>query len=448
MPSERLLAERLLISRSTVVAAYERLRQDELLERRQGSGTRVRAARAGPAAAHPGLGVSRALDRNTLFRRITEGPDEAIDLVGAYLLQAGGLPAIATAGLERELAALSQGPGYAPLGHPPLRRAIAHFLSQRGLPTTPEQVLVTSGAQQALHLAALLYLQPGDTVVVENPTYPGALDAFATAGARFAWVGVGPRGADVDALAEVVARVSPRLIYLIPSFHNPVGGVMPAAGRQAVARLIERQRTLLVDDQTLAALGFAPTSPPPPIASLAPDASILTIDSLSKLGWGGLRVGWIRAPEATIAQLGRLKAVVDLGGSLPAQLMATRLLGAFDELQAARRTILVERCAAACTLLRALLPTWSWEQPQGGLCLWVRLPYGSAAEFAQVALRFGVSIVAGPVASADGSFADYLRLPFGRPPAEMQQGIQRLAAAWTAYAPLREPRHQTLSVLV
>ena len=102
----------------------------------------------------------------------------------------------------------------------------------------------------------------------------------------------------------------------------------------------------------------------------------------------------------------------------------------------------------ATALLAQHLPSWTWDPPQGGLCLWVRLPYGTAAEFAQLALRHGVSVVPGPVASADGSFNDYLRLPFGHMPGALEEGVRRLAAAWAAYVPSRESRRQTLEVIV
>jgi DNA-binding transcriptional MocR family regulator len=448
LPPERQLAEQLLVSRTTVVAAYELLRQDDMLDRRQGSGTRVVFAAAPREAVEPSGRLTRALARNTLFRRITEGPDETIDLVGAYLLNAGELPASMLSGLEREIATLSQGSGYAPLGYPPLRRKIAQYVSHLGVPTRPEQVLVTGGAQQALHLAACLYLQNGDTVIVENPTYPGALDAFAMAGARLAWVSTGRQGADVEALTDLVARVAPRLLYLIPTYHNPVGGVMPEQRRRLVARLVEDNQLPTIDDQSLAALGLVSHPPPPPIASFAPDAPLLTIGSVSKFGWSGLRVGWIRAPEDVIARLGRVKAVADLGGSLPSQLIATRLLDSFDDMRDERRRVLNERFELMSSLLAQLLPAWSWERPQGGLCLWVRLPRGNAREFAEVALRHGVSVVAGPVASADGSFGDYVRLPFGHDPATLERAVRRLASAWNDYEPLHESRRQTLEVVV
>jgi DNA-binding transcriptional MocR family regulator len=169
---------------------------------------------------------------------------------------------------------------------------------------------------------------------------------------------------------------------------------------------------------------------------------------LSKLFWAGLRVGWLRAPEPVIAQLGRLRAVADLGGSLPGQVIASRLLLAYDDIRRARRPVIAQRLELVTRLLTETLPDWSWDSPQGGLCLWVRLPYGSATEFAQAALRAGVSIVAGSVASSDGSFDDHVRLPFGHRPETLHEGIRRLGYAWRTYAPSEEPRAQRMAVIV
>ena len=449
LPAERQLAEHLLISRSTVVAAYEMLSSQELVERRQGSGTRVQYRAPQPRGAQPRRGLGRSLSRNAFFRRITDaGAEETIDLVGAYLLSSGGLPASTLAGVEQEVAGLTRGSGYMPLGYTPLRSAIANYLNARGLPTTIDQVMVTSGAQQAIYLTASMFLEPGDTVLVENPTYPGALDAFANCGARLACVGTARGGADIDSLSDLVERVSPRLVYLIPTFNNPVGGVMPEQRRRVLARLIDDQQLPTIDDECLASLSLDDDAIPPPIATFADSAPILTVDSVSKLGWAGLRVGWVRAPEELIARLGRIKAVADLGSSLPGQVIATRILENFEEIRGQRRVSLIERFELMCDLLRHWLPTWTWDVPRGGLCLWVRLPYGNASDFAQVALRHRVSVVAGPVASADGSFGDYLRLPFGHEPLVLEEGVRRLAAAWKAYEPQHEQRHQTLSVIV
>jgi DNA-binding transcriptional MocR family regulator len=446
LPPERVLARKLALSRSTVVAAYEVLRDEGLLERRQGSGTRVRST---PAPTQRAPGPSIALSRNTLFRRMTDGPHGTIDLTGAYFVEPGGVPDEVLRDIHLEIAQLVETSGYSPLGHMPLREAIARHLSGHGVPTSAEQVLVTSGAQQAIYLAAWLFLRPGDTVLVENPTYPGALDAFTAVGARADGVPTRRQGVDIEALTEHIRRLSPRLAYVIPTYQNPVGGVLPEHARRTLAAVVDKYQVVLVEDDSLSGLGIQ-REPPVPVAAYAPRAPILTIGSFSKLFWPGLRVGWIRAPEPVVAQLGRLKAVADLGGSLPAQAIAARLLPSHDEIRRQRAPIIARRLELAVSLLQTCLPDWTWDRPQGGLCLWVRIPYGSAAEYAQLALRNGVSIVAGSVASPDGSFGDYLRLPFGHRPETLEEGIRRLAATWEAYAPAPDggSRSERLAVVV
>jgi DNA-binding transcriptional MocR family regulator len=444
LPAERLLARQLSLSRSTVVAAYDLLRDEQLVDRRQGSGTRVRNVHSPQPR---GSELGRMLRRPSLVANVNDRPGEVIDLLGAYLLGTSGLPAVAWQDVEAEVTSLSHTSGYSPLGYPPLREAIARHLTLRGLATQPQQVLVTAGAQQAIHLGAWLYLQRGDRVLVENPTYPGALDVFTALGARVTGLPAGRNGVALDRLGELVEREAPRLMYLIPTYQNPTGGVLSQHGRRALAELVDRHQVPLLEDDSLAELGID-SEPPPPVATFAPNSPILTIGSLSKLCWAGLRIGWLRAQDSVVTQLGRLKAASDLGGSLPSQVIATRVFDALDDFRRERRPLIVERLDLVSHLLSSLLPVWSWDRPQGGLCLWIRLPYGSAAEFSQVALRFGVSIVPGSVASADGSFDEYLRLPFGHPPELLEEGIKRLARAWQAYAPRGQPRGQHVTVIV
>ena len=446
LPPERLLARELGLSRSTVVAAYDLLRDEQLVDRRQGSGTRVRAIHSPQPR---GLELGRMLRRPSLVANVegNQRQGEIIDLLGAYLLGTSGLPAAALQEVDAEVTSLSHTSGYAPLGYPPLREAIARHMTARGLPTQPHQVLVTAGAQQAIHLGAWLYIQRGDRVLVENPTYPGALDVFTALGARVTGVPTRRNGVALDRLSELVEREAPRLMYLIPTYQNPTGGMLAQHGRRALAELVASRQIPLLEDDSLAELGID-SEPPPPVAAYAPNSPILTIGSLSKLCWPGLRVGWLRAQEAVVTQLGRLKAASDLGGSLPSQVIATRVFDMLEDLRRERKPLIAERLELVSHLLGSRLPVWSWDRPRGGLCLWVRLPYGSAAEFSQVALRFGVSIVPGSVASPDGSFDDYLRLPFGHPPAVLEEGIERLARAWQAYAPREHARGQHVTVIV
>ncbi len=222
------------------------------------------------------------------------------------------------------------------MGLPALRQAIARHLTRWGLETTEEQVLVTHGAQQAIGLAGALFLERGDAVIVENPTYLGSIDIFSGLSARLVSVPVGGDAAWVSLVKETVARTAPRLLYLMPTFQNPTGAVLPAAGRRALARLSRELQIPIVEDNTLADLSLG-ASPPPPIASFDREAPILTIGSLSKLFWGGLRIGWIRGSEEILARITRLKIMADLGGSLIGQLVAVRLLAEAERVKAIRR---------------------------------------------------------------------------------------------------------------
>jgi DNA-binding transcriptional MocR family regulator len=395
-------------------------------------------------------GPARPPSRNAIFRRLADGDDGTLDLVGAYVLGPSGLPPQALEGVAAELTGLADTPGYLPLGYAPLRRAIAEYQSRGGLATTPDQVLITAGAQQAIDLVARHLIRPGEAVVLEDPTYPGAIDILDSAGGRLVAAPTGRLGVDVNALADVLAEYSPGLVYLIPTFHNPVGSVLPERSRRDVARLIESSGVTLLEDTSVAELSLDDgREPPPSIASFAgPDAPVIVVGSCSKLFWGGLRVGWVRAAEPVIAGLTRLKVMCDLGGSLPSQVIAARLFDHIEVVRQDRRRELRRRLQLVEGLLHDLLPDWTWERPLGGACLWVRLPYGNASQLAQLALRHGVSIVPGPVASPQSGFGDYLRLPFSLTPDVLEEGLRRLAQAWSAYRPDADSRRQSLSVIV
>jgi DNA-binding transcriptional MocR family regulator len=248
-------------------------------------------------------------------------------------------------------------------------------------------------------------------------------------------------------LKETVARTAPRLIYLMPTFQNPTGAVLPEAGRRALARLSRELQIPIVEDNTLADLSLG-TQPPPPIAAFDAAAPILTIGSLSKLFWGGLRIGWIRASEDILARITRLKIMADLGGSLIGQLIAVRLMAEAERVKGIRRREMHERLDRLTKLLARHLPEWSWDTPAGGLSLWVRLPRGDANAFAQVALRHGVAVVPGSLASPDGDCADRLRIPYVLEGGPMREGIERLARAWDSYAGTSRKKRPAPGVLV
>jgi DNA-binding transcriptional MocR family regulator len=456
LPAERNLARMLGVSRGTVVAAYAALRDDGLVTSRQGSGTAISErppglpgrADARFAVRRPGIdALPASARRSAVFRHLLEAPSDTIELLGSHLPACDELNAGLLEACGPELETLARDPGYLPLGLPALRRAIARHLTAKGLPSSEEQILVTNGAQQAIHLLATHFVSRGDAVVVENPTYITGIDVFAGAGARLLTVPVGSDGVDVGAVADALARGGVRLVYVMPTFHNPTGALVPEPARRELAALADRHGVPLVEDDTLADLSLS-GEPPPSVGAFARSGSVFSVGSLSKLIWGGLRIGWIRAEESVVLRLARLRIVTDLGSSILGQLLATRLLERAEAITRARRRQAAESLDHLSALLARHLPTWSFARPMGGLSLWVRLPHGDASAFADVALRHGVAVVPGSTASPDRSFADHLRIPFVLGPARMEEGVRRLAAAWDVYAPAAQHRRAALEVIV
>ncbi|MFG3347673.1 PLP-dependent aminotransferase family protein [Streptomyces sp. NPDC048018] len=430
LPPDRRLATALSVGRTTVVAAYDTLRQEGRLVRRQGSGTRVAPA----ALAPPGPRVTET--SNPMFLHLLEPSDDVI------LLSCAAPPAP-----PRELAEAYAGLvlpandlGYHPAGLAALRAAVARRYEARGVPTDPAQILVTTGAQQGIALLTRLLVAPGDAVLVEAPGYPGALDLFREAAAVLSPVAVGPDGLDVPAAVAVMERHRPVLAYVVPHLHNPTGTVLPPLSGRRLVEAAQACGVPLVEDEVLAELRFDGTAGeagPPPLSSYG--AEVIGVGSLSKAVWGGLRTGWVRGPVPLVARLARLKALHDLGSDVPAQLVAARLLGAFPSLLRAR----VAELRAGHDLLRAelarRLPSWDCPAAAGGQTLWVSLPYGDGVSFAQIALRHGVAVLPGSTMDALGGSARMLRLHFLLPAGLLVEAVRRLAAAWAEYAPADRP---------
>jgi DNA-binding transcriptional MocR family regulator len=430
LPPERALAAALAVSRNTVALAYQVLRDDGMAESRQGSGTRLMPHRITPAAAHRANGYFAGMLDNAVAIDLSVGAVECAPVVAEAL----GSPRDVLG--ARELSRLTVGTGYLPYGLAELRAAIATMLTTAHcVPTSAAEVLVTTGAQQALGLLVQSEVTPGQAVVTEDPTFPGFLDAVQRAGGRL--VGVPP--GDVAAIADAVAVHRPALVYLIPSFHNPTGALMPAAARRDIVELARRHPDVtVIDDLAIAELpladgplGFRQQPPSPPLAALAPRLpNVVTVGSFSKTYWGGLRTGWVRAPEGIIARLAAAKAAADLG-SPPFQqaIVAALVRDRHDEILKYRADWTRERYAVLAPALRSLLPGWEWTPPAGGLTIWARLPGDAdSSAFAQAALRRGVAVVPGRLLSVSGRRSPWLRLAFVRPPSELAAAVRTLAA--------------------
>jgi len=446
LPPERTLARALKLSRTTVVQAYQDLRQMGRIDSRQGSGTWVRRSAQELRPSPQEHEVTSAFRRNVVFRSMLEHAHDTIGLVSAYLAPLPAVQEAARLVARQSLVALAAEPGYSPMGMPALRKAVADSLSRADLPTVAEQVLITSGAQQAISLVAGLLVPRGETVAVEDPTYIGAIDVFSAAGARLVPLPSDSDGVDVDRLRPML-ETRPRLLYLVPSFHNPTGALMPERSRRTIARLAAEFQIPVVEDNALAGLGLGPALPPP-IAAFAKNAPILTIGSPSKLFWSGLRVGWIRGPEALIARLGRWKALADLGSPIFTQEMAVHLLAEESAAEMLRRRESSARLDLLVALLKQHLPDWSWRPPDGGLLLWAHMPSGDANVLAPIAQRYGVAIVAGSANSPDHRFADRVRLPIVADAAIMTEAMARLGRAWQEYRPLPRRAGGRLDVIV
>ena len=293
---------------------------------------------------------------------------------------------------------------------------------------------MTTGAQQAVNLCAALYVQPGDRVVVESPSFAGTLDAFRAAGSRFVPVAIDDRGVDVRGVRDAIDHDAPALVYLMPSFHNPTGAMLERSRRTELAELALASGVPVVEDNALEHMTLDRVESLPPIAACGPpDAPVLTIGSFGKIAWGGLRLGWVRGPAPVLGRLGEIKARADLGTPMFDQAVAARLVDEFDRMRDDRRTQLLAGLALTTDFLERRLPDWQWQPPTGGVSLWVRLPRGTSAAYAQVTFRHGVEVIPGDVMSPAGGHGEYFRLPFTAPIDVLGCTLERLADAWAAY---------------
>lgn len=414
LPAERDLAERLGLSRTTVTAAYRELREGGYLESLRGSGSVARLPGASadvvPVREHGALDFSKAAM-----------PASAV-VAEASVAAAARLP--------RYLAEFD----YDPVGLPELRRAIADRYSQRGLPTSPDEIMVTLGAQHAIGLLARTMVARGDRALLEMPSYPHAHDALRAVGARLVPVTVtSDRGWDETEVAQAFERTNPVLAYLMPDFHNPTGASMSERVRSTVRRAAARTGTILVIDETTADLSIDRAESHRPFAAdNSEGARILTIGSLGKTVWGGLRIGWIRADRQTIRKLVVARSVGDLGTPILEQLVSLELLPRLDDVIDGRRAQLGATRERLEQLLAESFPRWEVPHVRGGLAVWVGLGAPLSSQLALAARSHGLVIAAGPRFGIDGAFERFLRIPITYSIPETERGVEALRRAWAS----------------
>lgn len=343
----------------------------------------------------------------------------APELFPVDALRAAAVACLAEGGAQ----ALQYGPTD---GDPGLRTAIAEQVSAAdeaaaraaGLPAPapvgPEQVLITTGSQQALDLISKLLLDPGDLMVTENPSYLGALQAFRLHEARFAAVAMDEDGATVESLRAALAR-NPKFAYLLPTFQNPTGRSMSTERRLAVAAVIGEAGVPVVEDDPYGALYYG-EAPGPSLRSLQPDLTI-ALGTFSKTLAPGLRLGWVVGPQGVIARLSQLKQSADLHTSTLSQHVALGVMrsGTLPAHLALLRSVYAERCEAMLTAVEQYFPaTARFTRPTGGMFVWVELPKGvDAARLLPLALeQEKVAFVPGEPFHPNGGGENTMRLNF------------------------------------
>lgn len=410
LPAERELSAALHLSRSTVAAAYRSLRDTETISSVRGSGSvTLPLRRRDPGRAAAGEGT--------------------IDLQQASPSAWPGLAGVMMDAAASAAALVSRA-GYEVLGRPELREAIAARYSARGIPTTSAEVMVTSGAQSAIHLLATVLVGRGDRVAIETPTYPHAAEALRRAGARLVGVPVTTDdGWDLDRAEQAFARTLPTLAYLMPDFQNPTGRSMSPLERATFLRAAERSGTVLLIDETTSELDIDRGPLAPGFHSDDP-SSVVRIGSLGKTVWGGLRIGWIRAAPDLIRRLVAVRSANDLGTAEFEQAVATALIPQSAAIAAQRSDLLRAGRDAAVSALRTHLPEWRIPHTDGGVSLWVELDAPLSAGLVMDVRSRGLLLSAGPRFSVDGGHDRRLRVPFTGPVDDLVRAVDILAEAW------------------
>lgn len=406
LPSERSLAAELARSRATITKAYDLLADAGYLERVHGSGTRV------------------ALPHRPTAKPATSDAD-TIDLTISSTGSTPGFHAATMRGLDR-LAPLLATSGYSLAGLPELRDRIAARYRERGLPTDADQIVVTFGAMHALSLVLAAFAERGRTAMVEQPTFPHAMEALRRVGMRLVPTPVTPEGWDLPHLTNRLREVRPRVLYTVADFHNPTGATLTDLERARLAASARSAGALLVVDETCAELDIDRGWAPAPVAKHGP---AILIGSLSKIAWGGMRIGWIRATREQVERIIAIRPSFDLGAPMLEQCIAVELLDDIESLLShTRERLRVGRDAVArgvAALDGAVMP-----DVRGGLSAWVDLGSPISTSLSLTAREHGLLLPPGPRFSASGVLDRFARIPITWDAPVIDAAMERLAAAW------------------
>jgi 2-aminoadipate transaminase len=369
----------------------------------------------------------------------------------AIISFAGGLPAPEVFPVERfrkacekilataPTAALQYGPSE---GYKPLRELIVAQMAKYGIVATVDNVLITNGSQQALDLVAKLLINRGDRILVESPTYLGALQAFDLMGAKYVTVPIDAQGLQTR-LLEGALRSGPKFMYVLPNFQNPGGVTLSEDRRTQLVWLSDKYGIPIIEDDPYGQLRYEGEHLQPLIVldriNALPDngyhfGNVIYLSTFSKVLAPGLRLGWIVAPPDVITRFVQLKQSADLHTSTFAQMVIYEVAkdGFLDEhVKTIRRCYKERRDAMLAALNDFFPPEVKWTHPQGGLFLWVTLPTGvDCMRLFDEAIKHNVAFVPGQPFFAEGDSGSHMRLNFSNATPEMlREGIRRLSIA-------------------
>lgn len=444
LPANRELAKTLGVNRNTVTTAYAELAADGLITSRVGSGTYISRV---PAPA-PATGIREHAPPSSMSWESllsVQSRDNWLQEMSSYDARRDVIPlalALPSADLfplddfrrcvdrvlrrhGRVLLQLGTTSGYAPL-----QEYIASQLALSGVNISPDEVLITNGCQQSLDLIRQILVEPGEEVALENPTYPGALSVFCGASSKYFSVPVGENGIDLNVLEDVLSQRRAKLIYVVPSFQNPTGVTMNPESRRRLIGIAERYRVPIVEDDIYRELRYDGPDVPS-LKALDEHGLVIYISSFSKVGFPGLRVGWIAAPRIVIEHLNRVKQRSDLHASLLAQAaiheFAKRGLLA-KHIKRVKKAYAQRRDAMLESLEKHFPDEAKWNRPEGGMSVWVRLPDSlNSNQLLLQAVENGVTFISGDHFYASSPQQNMMRLSFTMAgPQSIEEAVKRL----------------------
>jgi 2-aminoadipate transaminase len=423
LPATRELAGQLGLNRTTVSAAYALLESEGLIKGHVGRGSFVvgdrsivdwRGLLAPLASPSPAAPSSAPLASFSSSR-----PSELLFPLEEFRASCAEVIASPEAQTILQLGS--------PAGFPPLRRYLLEQSRIEGVATDSDDILVTSGCQQAFDLLQRTLVRNGETVLVEDPVYLGVRNVFERAGARLIGVPVGPGGLDLETLERVIAREHPRLVVVTSNFQNPTGATMPLASRRALLHITQAAGVIVIENDIYGALVYE-DAPIPTVKSLDESGDTILLRSFSKIAFPGLRVGWVIAPRTLIEKLTEAKQWSDLHTDQLSQAVLLRF--AESGRLAEHRQRMLEagrlRLHAAVAACEKFLPTEArFTRPRGGMSLWIRLPEPlDAGELLPRAEREGVTYLPGKYFAVTRSQSSCLRISFaGMAPEQIRSGI-------------------------